>query len=350
MEASVIIEKTKKNKTELVSPSLTSHKVVSLFCGAGGLDLGFTKAGFEVCYAADFDDAAIRTYNRNHPGELGKVVDLLDTSADQLCETILKECGTIPEIAGIIGGPPCQGFSRGNVGRHVEDPRNKLVIKYANIVNTFHDKFNLKFFVFENVPEIRAKKNLALLTELREKLSINFNIYEQELNSSDYQVAQNRKRVFIIGVAKSCGLASFEFPTASPLRQKVVSDVIDKLPEPVYFSNGISIESIPFHQNHWTSRPKSKRFETGIMPNGGRSFIQLEWGKPSRTVAYGNREIHVHPNGRRRLSIYEALQLQGFPFSYVLEGNMTQQVRQVSNAVPPPVAESIAASIMDQII
>lgn len=350
MEASVADMATVKNKTEGSGLSSSSHKVVSLFCGAGGLDLGFTNAGFEVCYAADYDAAAIKTYNRNHPGGLGHVVDLLDTTVDQLCDSIVEACGESPEIAGIIGGPPCQGFSRGNVGRHAEDPRNQLALKYAAIVNSFYHKFGLKFFVFENVPEIRAQKNKDFLEGLRAELSLNFDIYEKELNASNYQVAQARRRLFIVGVCKSSGVSEFIFPSPSPLKEKVVSDVISDLPDPVYLSSNLVAESIPYHQNHWTSRPKSKRFETGVMPVGGRSFIQLDWKKPSRTVAYGNREIHVHPNGKRRLSIYEALQLQGFPFKYVLEGNMSQQVKQVSNAVPPPVAEKIAQSIMEQIL
>lgn len=349
MNASVDI-KAMRNKTEDTSLLSKNHKVVSLFCGAGGLDLGFIDAGFEVCYAVDSDAAAIRTYNRNHPGELGKVMDLLETDVEQLCNLVIKECGKSTQVSGIIGGPPCQGFSQGNVGRHAGDPRNKLALKYANIVNAFHGKFGLKFFVFENVPEIRAKRNMEILNELRSELSTNFNIFEQELNSCNYQVAQNRKRLFIVGICKSYNLEEFHFPLPSDLKKKVVADVISDLPDPIYFSHSLSAGSIPFHQNHWTSRPRSKRFETGLMPSGGRSFIKLDWEKPSRTVAYGNREIHIHPNGQRRLSIYEAMQIQGFPFRYVLEGNLSQQVKQISNAVPPPVAEKIAQSIMDQIL
>lgn len=350
METSVLDMTTFNNKTEGNSLSSNSPKVISLFCGAGGLDLGFTNAGFDVCYAADYDAAAIKTYNRNHPGNLGQVVDLLETTVEQLCHSIIETYGEKLEISGVIGGPPCQGFSRGNVGRHAEDPRNQLALKYASIVNSFYHQFGLKFFVFENVPEIRAQKNKSFLEGLRKELSINFDIYERELNASDFQVAQARKRLFIVGVHKNAELKSFEFPAPSRLKEKNVIDVINNLPDPVYLSNGLVAESIPYHQNHWTSRPRSKRFQTGEMPTGGRSFIKLDWNKPSRTVAYGNREIHVHPNGRRRLSIYEALQLQGFPFEYVLEGNMSQQVKQVSNAVPPPLAERIADSIMKQIM
>lgn len=350
MGASVAKMAIVEDKTEGNGLSSDSHKVVSLFCGAGGLDLGFVNAGFDVCYAADYDAAAIKTYNRNHSGSLGRVVDLLDTTVDELCDSIVETCGENPKVSGIIGGPPCQGFSRGNVGRHAEDPRNQLALKYASIVNSFYEKFGLKFFVFENVPEIRAQKNKSFLEGLRNELSQNFNIYEQELNAKNYQVAQARRRLFIVGICKGSGISDFIFPAPSVLKEKVVRDVISDLPDPVYLSSNLIADTIPYHQNHWTSRPKSKRFETGVMPVGGRSFIQLDWAKPSRTVAYGNREIHVHPNGKRRLSIYEAMQLQGFPFEYVLEGNMSQQVKQISNAVPPPVAEKIAESILNQVL
>jgi DNA (cytosine-5)-methyltransferase 1 len=325
-------------------------KVVSLFCGAGGLDLGFSNAGFEVCYAADYDSAAVKSYNRNHAGQLGHVVDLLQTTVDDLSSQVVAECGADLKLAGIIGGPPCQGFSRGNVGRHAADPRNDLVLKYAAIVNSFYVKFGLKFFVFENVPEIKAKKNREFLEGLRLELSRNFDIYEEELNAIDYEVPQSRRRLFIVGISKASEVDDFLFPMPSLTKPKVVKDVIANLPEPVYLSYNIDSASIPYHENHWTSRTKSKRFETGVMPSGGRSFIKLDWEKPSRTVAYGNREIHIHPDGRRRLSIYEALRLQGFPFGYVLEGNMSQQVKQVSNAVPPPVAQRIAKEIMKQVI
>jgi DNA (cytosine-5)-methyltransferase 1 len=95
--------------------------------------------------------------------------------------------------------------------------------------------------------------------------------------------------------------------------------------------------------------PKSKNFTTpGALVQGtarGRSFRTLDWKQPSPTIAYGNREVHVHPSGRRRLSVYEALLLQGFPREYELRGSLSAQITQVSEAVPPPLAEAIAASI-----
>lgn len=332
------------SEPEEISP-ISTPGVLSLFCGAGGLDIGFLNQGFSVPLAVDFDASAIRTYNQNHPGETAIKLDLLTISPEDLYQKSLASQQGDNNIQGIIGGPPCQGFSRGNVGRCPTDPRNQLAMKYAEIVNHFHKKSGIKFFLFENVPEILAKKNVDFLSLLRKRLSKNFNIYEKELNACDFGVPQNRRRYFIVGIAKSVDNKSFEFPAASNLPVKTVSDAIKGLPEPYFFQRGTSAPEIPYHPNHWTMQPKSKRFSSGEMPQGGRSFIKLAWDKPSRTVAYGNREIHVHPDGHRRLSIYEAMQLQGFPFGYSLWGSLSAQVKQISNAVAPPVAEALANSV-----
>ena len=122
--------------------------------------------------------------------------------------------------------------------------------------------------------------------------------------------------------------------------------VIGDLPEPAFCARDLEKSAIPHHENHWTMRPVSKRFSApGGAQRAGRSFRRLEWDKPSPTVAYGHREIHVHPDGRRRLSIFEAMRLQGFPTDFVLEGTLSSQVEQVSNAVPPPLAEALATAI-----
>ena len=122
--------------------------------------------------------------------------------------------------------------------------------------------------------------------------------------------------------------------------------MIGLLPEPQFFKKNLRPENIPVHVNHWTMQPKSPRFSNpdGQYPDG-RSFKRLTWEGPSRTIAFGHREIHIHPDGRRRLSIYEAMLLQGFPENFVLKGNLSEQVEQVSNAVPPPLARCIAAAV-----
>ena len=95
-------------------------------------------------------------------------------------------------------------------------------------------------------------------------------------------------------------------------------------------------------------QPKSERFTTREF-NRWRSFRRLQWSEPSPTVAYGNREIHIHPSGRRRLSMLEAMLLQGFPQSYRIRGNLSEQVTQICNAVPPPVALVVAKAVRAQL-
>lgn len=346
---SIVSETLMDKKVSELQSSIHRPLLASLFCGAGGLDVGFIKAGFNVGFAADYDSAAVNSYNANHAGETARVLDLLETSAEDIYDMACKRTSLKMKFEGIIGGPPCQGFSRANVGRCHSDPRNQLALKYAEIVNLFYDRAGIKFFVFENVPEILARKNVDFLKSLRERLSKNFEIYEQEINANKFGVAQLRRRYFIVGVARGILKAGFNFPSPDSGEVKVVSDFLSNLPDPAYYSFKLEPEKIPYHRNHWTMRPRSKRFMSGEMPTGGRSFIKLEWGKPSRTVAYGNREIHIHPSGKRRLSIYEAMLLQGFDHSYVLSGNLSEQVKQVSNAVPPPVAKRIAEAIFSQV-
>lgn len=94
--------------------------------------------------------------------------------------------------------------------------------------------------------------------------------------------------------------------------------------------------------------PKSSRFRNGQLVEGqvnGRAFRVLSWDRPSWTVAYGHREVHIHPHGHRRLSVYEAMLLQGFPKDYRLFGTLSDQIRLVSDAVPPPLASALAESI-----
>jgi DNA (cytosine-5)-methyltransferase 1 len=138
----------------------------------------------------------------------------------------------------------------------------------------------------------------------------------------------------------------------TPNANVTVRNVLSKLPEPTQFKSGLVADDIPFHPNHWCMVPRSKKFFSGELTEGyaeKRSFRTLSWDKPSYTVSYGNREVHVHPNGHRRLSMREALILQGFPEEYVLNGTLSSQVTQISEAVPPPLAYAIASALRDQL-
>jgi DNA (cytosine-5)-methyltransferase 1 len=318
-------------------------KIVSLFCGAGGLDHGFKAAGFTISAAFDLSPAAILTHKRNFPRAISTAGDL----------TILKPRGVAAIVRariadgtriGIIGGPPCQGFSRANTTAEAADPRNALPRLYTDIVRELQKFFAVEFVVFENVLGMRDKKHAAAYSQLLSDLKRRgFDITAKELCATEFGVPQTRKRIILSAMRMGMGYVEIR-----PRRRKgkwSVKDAISDLPAPVFFARDLKAADIPFHPNHWTMNPVSPRFASSMPSHAGRCFKRLDWNKPSPTIAFGHREIHVHPNGLRRLSIFEAMRLQGFPDDFVLEGNLSEQVEQVSNAVPPPVAKSVASAI-----
>ena len=319
--------------------------VVSLFSGAGGLDLGFSREGFPVSFAVDISEAAIKTHQRNFRGTTSVAADLVKVGPTGVVNQIrgLIEPGA---PIGVIGGPPCQGFSRANTGAASDDPRNRLPLLYLEIVEALQEFYKVQFVLFENVLGICDSKHSDVFSGILSKFEeIGLYAGVKQYSALDYGVAQARNRVVISGFASDLAATIFTPVKVRTRRKLTVRSVIGRLPQPVYFSRGLRPEDIPYHPNHWTMRPISKRF--GALNDDarqGRSFRRLAWDKPSPTVAYGHREIHVHPDGQRRLSIFEAMLLQGFPRNFVLEGTFSAQVDQVSNAVPPPLAQALAGA------
>jgi DNA (cytosine-5)-methyltransferase 1 len=319
-------------------------KIVSLFCGAGGLDWGFHAEDFQIPVAVDISEAAIRTHKRNFSSTHSVAGDLIQLRPSGVNELVRKKIPAKSRI-GVIGGPPCQGFSRANTTSQADDPRNELPQLYLDIVKKLQKTYTVEFVVFENVLGIRDKKHAATYKALIDGLdALGFDVTEKELCALDYGVPQNRRRIVLSAMRKKQGYSQVRPKTKSGL--KTVREAIGELAAPKFFDRKLTPADIPVHANHWTMRPKSPRFSN---PDGdyadGRSFKRLAWDEASPTVAFGHREIHVHPSGTRRLSIYEAMLLQGFPKSFVLEGNLSEQVEQVSNAVPPPLGRSIAAAV-----
>jgi len=315
---------------------------VSLFSGAGGLDLGFREAGFKLAFALDISESAIRTHKRNFPGAVAVAADLVELGPEGVLAHLDRVLAP-GEAIGVIGGPPCQGFSRANTGSRPDDPRNKLPILYLDIVERLQAKYDVRFALFENVLGIRDTKHSLMFRGILSKFKdLGLSADAVEHCALDYGVAQTRRRVIISGFKDEQAFTSFQ-PKKVDADDLTVRSVIGHLPAPAFFARALTPAEIPHHPNHWTMRPVSKRFAApGGVKKSGRSFRRLAWDKPSPTVAYGHREIHVHPDGTRRISIYEAMLLQGFPSSFVLEGTLSAQVEQVSNAVPPPLARALA--------
>lgn len=310
------------------------------------MDLGFRKHDFDPVLAIDLSPPAVDSYNWNAKTNTARVGDLsILTGIDVV--RMVREAAPNIRLRGVIGGPPCQSFSMGNVHRKENDPRKELPLRYAEILKTLNSEFGLDFFVFENVVGLKSDEHAGDLVKFLIAFEeAGFNVFEKALNANAFGIPQNRRRIFVVGLNKELypGIP-FEFPIGgSPF--VTVRTAIGALPEPTFFKRGLKPSEMPHHPNHWTMNPKSKKFTNGSTKSG-RSFRKLRWDLPSWTVAYGHREIHVHPTGVRRISVFEAMLLQGFPPNYELHGNLSQQVEQVSNAVPPALAAAIAGAIRE---
>ena len=327
--------------------------VLSLFCGCGGFDLGFERAGFQTGLALDIDPVAVNTYNHNRGAGIAREADLSQTTGHDIIQ--MWEERQLPPPRGVIGGSPCQTFSAGNVHFNLEDARHDLPRQYAALLKTLNQHYTLDFFIFENVQGITYEKHRKTFAEFKTLFEdAGFRLHEKLLDAVNFGVAQNRPRIFVVGVnSEKYPSAEFAFPAPTVARPVSVKNEIQGLPEPLFSdrSHQLTPETIMAragHPNHWAMQPRSPKFHNGYLKEGdcqGRSFRVLSWNKPSWTVAYGHREVHVHPSGTRRLSIYEAMRLQGFPESYQLLGNISQQIRQVSDAIPPQTGEALGVAL-----
>ena len=319
--------------------------IVSLFSGLGGLDLGFENAGFSVGAAYEIRAESVRTYNHNRPGNpIALVADIRDLAASTVSHALGGPC------SGLIGGPPCQSFTQANRSKIENDPRSEMLSEFARILEGLNSISPVPFFVIENVPELCRVPHLDRLIAIEERCRVlGFAVSKSLLNAVDFATPQKRHRLFIVGINQRLLPGITWIPPAPMPRHRTVREAIAGLPDPAMFSVGADSKTFPAHSNHWCMRPKSHRFHLpGYLRPGDsskRSFKVLAWDRPSLAVAYGHREVHVHPDCHRRLSVYEAMLLQGFPSTFEVQGSMSSQITQVSEAVPPPLAKAVAESI-----
>lgn len=298
-------------------------KVVSLFSGAGGLDLGFVMAGHKIIWANDIYPDAVNTYKKN----LGDHIVLDDIAK--------VDTSSIPDCDIIIGGFPCQGFSVANMNRHEEDKRNVL---YRQLTRVIKEK-KPRFFVAENVKGILSLGQGKIIQAiLKDFGSLGYSVRNETLNAADFGVPQLRQRVFIVGVRND---VDFKYIYPNPTHNADGSDGLKK-----WLSAGEALKDIPDPDlpnslyNHTYSKYK-------LQFNGYLGHRPLDSDKPAPTVtARGDNKGGVvvlpHPNGKRRMTCRELATIQSFPLDYVFYGNASSVYRQIGNAVPPLLGKAVA--------
>ena len=342
-------------------------KILDLFCGCGGMSRGFEMAGFEVAMAIDFWNDAIKTYRHNAPEVDAQCMDIHDLDDKMMSAHFNKK-----EIVGIIGGPPCQGFS--TVGRReIDDPRNQLYLEYCRIVKAISPAF----FVIENVKGLTTLNNGAVKEDILERFtSMGYHVSFKILNAADFGVPQNRKRVFFVGMKK----CFFEFPKEFGYTLSA-KDGISDLPSITEWDgeNNITRYSRPprneFQRlmrgnitvlsNHEFTRHSVQTIEIiSKIPDGGsildlppeywqirkynKAFERMSSVRPANTVDTGHRN-YFHYAEHRIPTVRENARLQSFSDDFEVLGTRGSQYKQIGNAVPPLLAKAVADAIMEQL-
>lgn len=322
-----------------------SYKLISLFSGAGGLDLGFTQAGFEIVAANEYDKSIWDTYRANHTtplitGDIRKIPS-----------------EAFPACDGIIGGPPCQSWSAGGSQRGINDPRGQLFHEYIRILR---DK-RPKFFVAENVKGMFAARHATAVANIKEEFTnAGYKLFIYLLNARDYGVAQDRERIFYVGIRADLDIDLSQAPAPQPrltLRQAIADLQASAIPAlDKNKTNGDSCK-LPNHEYYIGS------FSPMFM---SRNRVR-GWDKQGFTVQASGRQCQLHPQAPampklapnqhafaqgsehlyRRLTVRECARLQGFPDDFkLIYHNVDDGYKMMGNAVPVPLARAIATHIL----
>ena len=347
-------------------------KVVSIFSGGGFLDIGFMQ-DFDIVLAYDTDPKAVKAYTDNI-GHHAWCIDVTKTSFKSISG----------EIDGLIGGPPCQDYSMAGRGAGETGDRGKLVYDYLNKI----DELKPKWFLFENVKGLVSKKHIETFNNLLQEFdNLGYAVSWKVLNAWHYGVAQNRERVFIVGIRKDLNVV-FEWPELIPEgERKVLRDAIGDLP------------ALPNNEVKLINEKAIEGYERRYGSNkmGAFSFRVNEWDKPSPTIQgriFNEGKAFVHPElynhqcfnnvgcnptwehanrvtdldkpaptrtGKdrcdginnikcqyRRFTVRECMRIQSIPDWYVFDDSisLTAQYRIVGNGVPCLLAEKLAGQIV----
>lgn len=326
---------------------MEKYKYIDLFAGAGGMSLGFDKAGFENVLAVEYDECFAETYKFNFPKHNLRVEDIKNISNDEIKEIIGNN-----KIDVIIGGPPCQGFSiAGRIGRNfIDDERNQLFKEFVRFVNVIKPKI----FVMENVAALKTHNKGKTIEEIvNEFENVGYTVKYDVLNAVNYGVPQQRRRIFIIGTLNENN--KFEFPKKTN-KYITIEEALNGLPE---LKSG-ETSNIPNHNAMHHSKQMLKKMSyvkdggdrndipEEIRPKSGdiRKYIRYNSKEPSICITGDMRKV-FHFNQNRALTGRELARIQTFPDNFIFKGNAGKVQQQIGNAVPPKLAFQIANSVKE---
>lgn len=357
--------------------------ILSFYSGGGFLDMGFEKAGFEIVWTNEFDHvfaklhaAGITSWRKSQgngtKAEIFNTKSIIDVKSNEIINEAFPNGR--PEYFGIIGGPPCQDFSMNGSRKGFNGERGKLTV-------VFFDKIlELKptFFVMENVTGLtKRKETKEFLQTLLKGIENEYYVDHEKLNSLDFGVPQHRERIFFVGIRKEFlekkigqhNSRSKWFPFPINIRYQNALTKYNWGKQEEFGTSVIKPENVPIElcvesclvpQYKIDLTPNANEFfnlyiaeEMLCSINEGEtnrpSFKRLHRFRYSPTTCYGNNEVHLHPYKHRRLSVREALRIQGVPDEYILPTDLpkSKKFKMIGNGVPVPLAEAVAHAVSE---
>lgn len=333
---------------------------VELFAGGGGLGEGFTRAGFEVTVAVEWDRAAAQTYRINHPGTVVLEADATLVTSEHIA--FLSPRSRHPDA--IIAGPPCQGYSIAGK-RQAADGKNSLYQAVINLAKALQPRF----VAIENVPGLRHVEGKSFVSTINDALAgVGYSSQEHLLRACDFGVPQLRRRILFLAQHQSFGEApAAPKPTHCPGRycelkceepgancgRTPTPTVLESLKGLPALGTGVIAEYTRLSDGTYLLNGstmnhsdkvvrKIKRIVAGAGPISYRRLHK----DLARTIVAGHRALPVHPTLHRTLSVREAARIQGFSDAHVFSAVRSRQPLQVANAVPPLLAQAVAAALL----
>jgi len=340
------------------------YRAISLFSGAGGMDVGFKNAGFTVIAANELDRHACNTYRKNHPESLlieGDITEKFD------------EITSLENIDVVFGGPPCQGFSVAGK-MDASDPRSKLVFSFCDVI----EQIRPKAFVLENVKSLgKLEKFRDVRAEMFRRFnSCGYSVAMVILNAKDFGIPQSRERVFFVGTLNKYRIVSAEDfesheKAAVSLREAIIhlgrvgtpsnpnitkakitlaaNPILRRSPYAGMLFNG---QGRPLNPDAWSSTlPASMGGNrTPIIDEDHLYDYKPSWVEQyhREIMADGNLSEYTQtPSRLRRLTIDEAAILQSFPADYEFTGPQSRVFSQIGNAVPCDLAKVVARVVRE---
>lgn len=323
-------------------------KVISLFSGAGGLDLGFERAGFDIPVANELDKNIWATYKANHPDTYLIEGDIKSINTDELPS----------DVDGIIGGPPCQSWSEAGSRKGIEDARGQLFYEYIRILRAIKPKF----FLAENVSGMLADRhNYAVQNILKLFGDAGYDVTMTLVNAKNYGVAEERKRVFYVGFRKDLNI-EFSFPkgsTEDDSKKITLHDIIWDLKD-------TAVPALPKNKRNPDAINNNEYFTGSYSPIFMSRNRVKSWGEQAFTVQASGRQCQLHPQAPkmvrygendcrfvqgkedlyRRMTVREVARIQGFPddFQFIYE-DVNDAYKMIGNAVPVNLAYEVAMGI-----